>query len=195
MKSSQETSFKAIVIGTSSGGFRALSQVLSPLPKDFPIPIMVVRHQKADTDNFLIKALNEDCQLKIKFAENQETPIAGTVYIAPPDQHLLVNQNGQLALSQSDKINFSRPSIDYLFKSAAAYYTEQLLGIVLTGANDDGALGAKEIKHQGGQILVQDLDSAEYQTMPKATLGKVHADYVVWLDQIGPMLWELLRKA
>lgn len=184
---------KAIVIGTSTGGFLALVKVLRPLPKDFPVPIMVVRHQKADSDDYLIRALNQECPLQINYAQNGMKPESGHVYVAPPDHHLIVNENGLLELSSDQPVNFSRPSIDVLFKSAADYYQSQLLSAVLTGANNDGAAGVEKVKQFGGTVLVQDPDSAEAEVMPEAALKAVDADYVIWLDQIGPKLWDLAR--
>jgi len=138
--------FKLIVIGTSQGGFEALKIVLSSLPCDFSVPILVVRHQLASSDDYIIQALNESCQLTIKYAENNEVALPGTVYLAPPDKHLLINNNGKLLLSAAEKINYSRPAIEPLIKSAADYYKQQLLAIILTGANHDGANGLVAVK-------------------------------------------------
>lgn len=185
---------KAIVIGTSAGGFQALSTVLAPLPRDFAIPILIVRHQRADSDDFIVRALNQISQLNVHFASEGDCPKAGNVYIAPPDRHLEVNSHGCMTLSESPPINYSRPSIDRLFESAARYYGDGLLAAVLTGANSDGAQGAAIVKQQGGSVLVQDPDSAEVRTMPEAAIKRVKVDYVVWLDQIGPQLWTLTQK-
>ncbi len=181
-----------VLIGTSQGGFDALRKVLSPLPADLPVPILVVRHQSANTDSFLLTALSREAQLKVKFAEQGETPYSGTVYIAPPDFHLLVGTDGLLQLSQEEKVKFSRPAIDPLFVSAAAYYGPTALAVLLTGGNDDGTNGVVEIKKHGGRVLIQDPDSAVAPIMPRAALAAVDADYLIWLDQIGPQIWTLL---
>ncbi len=186
--------FKLIVVGTSQGGFEALKAILTPLPVDFPLPILVVRHQPADSDDCIIKALRRASQLKVKFAEKGDLLQPGTVYIAPPDRHLMVEKKGCLNLSTEKKVNFSRPSIEPLFKSAAQAHGSSLLVVVLTGANADGAEALRAIKAYGGTVLVQDSASAEADTMPKAALAAVEADYVIWLDQIGPFLWQLSRE-
>ncbi len=179
-----------IVIGTSQGGFQALTKVLLPLPYDFPIPILVVRHQGAKASNYVVETLNKECHLDINLAHDGEKPRQGNVYFAPPNQHLLVSANGNMQLSSGKKVNFSRPAIDPLFQSAAKALSSSLLAIVLTGANNDGAEGVKAVKKQGGRVIVQDPESAEADTMPKAAMAAVEADYVVWGDQIGPFLWQ-----
>lgn len=194
MRESQAKNYTAIVVGTSAGGFQALVKMLRPLPRDFPIPILVVRHQLADSDNYIVQALSKECQLKVSYAIEGEKPNNGHVYIAPPDRHLTIGPQGLIVLSKSAPVNYSRPSIDLLFQSAAKIYREGVLAVILTGANQDGAEGAKWVKQYGGDILVQDPDSAEASAMPKATLKKVDADYIVWLDQIGPQLWTLTHK-
>lgn len=190
----QETTFTIIVVGTSQGGLEALRAVLSPLPADFPVPILVVRHQVADAGDYLLQALQKNCALKVRYGEAGEWPQPGTVYIAPPDRHLLLGTKGELQLSADKPVHFSRPAIDPLFKSAANCYGAAVLAVVLTGANSDGAEGVVEIKKKGGKVLVQDPESAETDTMPKAALAAIKADYIVWLDQIGPHLWTLTRK-
>jgi len=183
-----------IVIGASQGGFEALKKVLAPLPVDFSVPILVVRHQCARSDGYVVQALNQICQLKVKFAEQRECPQPGTVYLAPPDLHLLVDKEGCLQLVHSDPVHFSRPAIDPLFESAAHCYGSRLLAVVLTGANSDGADGVVMVKKYNGRVLVQDPMTAEADVMPKAALAAVEADYIIWLDQIGPMLWTLTHK-
>lgn len=188
-----EGEISVVLIGTSQGGFDALRKVLRPLPSDFPVPILVVRHQSPNTDSFLITALSRDVQLKVKFAEQGETPSPGIIYIAPPDLHLLVGSGGQLQLTQMEKVKFSRLAIDPLFVSAAAYYGPSALAVLLTGGNDDGTYGVVEIKKFGGLVLIQDPDSAVVPTMPRTALAAVDADYITWLDQVGPQIWTLLR--
>lgn len=195
MSGKSTTSFELIVVGASHGGFEALKKVLRPLPADFPVPILVVRHQSPQTDDYLIDAMNRACQLKVTFAEAGERPQPGVVYIAPPDRHLLVDHNGRLKVTDDAPVNFSRPAIDPLFLSAAKRYGASVLAVVLTGANDDGAIGAAAIHNNGGRVMVQDPVSAESPTMPLATITTVPLDGndIVWLDQIGPQLWDLTR--
>ena len=182
-----------VVMGASVGGFKALRTIFSPLPADFPVPVLVVRHQAADTDDYVVEALNRDCQVHFKFAEEGEQPEAGTIYIAPPDHHLMVGNNGQLHLSKGVPVNYSRPSIDPLFISAAQHYKSTLLAVILTGSNGDGVDGLIEVKGMGGRIVVQDPESAESDVMPRMAMEQVEVDYLVWLDQIGAFLWGMDR--
>lgn len=192
-KHKQKTGYACIAIGTSHGGFEALKSILWPLPKDFSVPILIVRHQAPDTDEYVISALQNVSALNIAFAENGETPQPGNVYLAPPDQHMTIDANGAISLKHGPKINYSRPAIDPLFESVSAHYGSDALAIVLTGANNDGAKGAAMVKSQGGTVIVQDPNSAEAPEMPNAALEKTKVDEVVWLDQIGPHIWTLCR--
>jgi len=189
-----KNTFKLIVIGTSQGGFEALKVILPSLPVDFSVPILVVRHQLANSDDYIIHALNESSQLNIKYAEDSEIPLPGFVYLAPPDKHLLIDHDGRLTLSTGKKINYSRPAIDPFFESAAKYYKQHLLAIVLTGANHDGAKGLVTVKKQQGTIIIQDPDSAESNIMPEAALAKVQPDHLIWLSQIGSVMWNLTQE-
>lgn len=182
-----------VVIGASMGGFHALQRIFSPLPADLSMPVLVVRHQAADTDPAVIHALNRASHLQFKFAEEGEKPRAGVVYIAPPDQHLLVSRSGKIHLSSGQRVNHSRPSIDPLFTSASEYYGRSLLAVVLTGSNRDGVDGCKSVKQAGGAVLVQDPASAESDILPTSVLQSVEVDHLVWLDQIGAFLWGLNR--
>ena len=118
-----------IVMGTSMGGFEALKKILAPLPVDFPVPVLVVRHQAANSCDYIINSLNDACQLKFKYAEQGDHPRPGTVYLAPPDRHLLINKTGHLQLSEHERVNFSRPAIDPLFKSVAQVYAAGVLAV------------------------------------------------------------------
>lgn len=183
-----------VVVGTSQGGFDALKTVLGPLPNDFPAPIVVVRHQKADSDDYILKALGKVSQLKVRFAVHGEIPAPGVVYLAPPDRHLLVGNDGCFHLSMGKPVHFSRPAIDPLFQTAASCFGPNIIAVVLTGANSDGADGVKAIKAHGGVVMVQDPESAEARAMPKAAMASVDVDHTIWLDQIGPFLWSLFRE-
>lgn len=193
-ESSQQT-ITAIVIGASMGGFHALASTLSPLPEDFPVPILIVRHLAANTDDYASERLNRQCHLQVKNAQQDEKPLAGVVYIAPADHHMRVTSRGLLQLSKDKKIQYSRPAIDPLFISAAHFYQRGLLAVVLTGANKDGTAGVIEVKKNAGSVMIQDPESAEARTMPESAMAAVNADYTVTLDQIGPMLWSLTRPA
>jgi two-component system chemotaxis response regulator CheB len=180
------TGFRAVVIGVSAGGIQALSTLLPLLPKDFPLPILVVQHRLAGSDDYITKSLNKICAVQGKEAEEKEAVKAGCIYLAPADYHLLVERDQTLALSVDDKVNYSRPAIDVLFESAAYVWSSGLIGIILTGANSDGAKGLALIKQLGGTTMVQNPETAERGTMPRAALAS--ADYVLELTKIGDIL-------
>lgn len=180
--------FKAVVIGTSSGGLNALSRVLGPLPEDFPIPVLIVQHLGSDADDFMVHHLRRNSNLQVKEADDKDIPKKGWVYIAPPNYHMLVEEEGFLSLAVSPPENFSRPSIDVLFETAADAYTSHLIGIVLTGANNDGTKGALRIKKRNGVMIVQSPETAEATMMPQSVIDNNAADIVLPLDQIGNYL-------
>ena len=139
-------------------------------PANFPLPIFVVVHLPADQNSVMAECLQSKCWLQVKEAEDKEPIQAGTVYVAPPDYHLLVEQDQRLSLSSEEAVQFSRPSIDVLFESAADVYGESLVGVILSGANNDGAQGLQAVIDAGGVGLVQLPDLAHARTMPQAAL-------------------------
>lgn len=183
--------FKVIVIGTSFGGLNALKMNLTVLPKDFPTPIVVVQHLGKDPNDSFIMHLDAICKVRVKEAQEKEKMEPGTVYFAPPDYHILIEDNMTLSLSIDDKVNFSRPSIDVLFESAAYAFHEQVAGVILTGANTDGSIGLKKIKELNGLSIVQDPDTAEALTMPRAAIATCPVDHILPLADIGRFLIEL----
>ncbi len=189
------SAFAMTVMGASAGGFQALRQILGVLPLDYETPILVVRHQSPDADDYVVRALGRETPLRVGFAEQGQRPEQGHVYLAPPDRHLLVDDGGCLCLTDGPPIHFSRPAIDPLFLSSARFYRRQLLAVVLTGGNQDGAAGAAEVKRLGGTLVVQHPESAEAARMPREALALTEPDYLVWLSQIGPLLWDLNRQA
>jgi two-component system, chemotaxis family, protein-glutamate methylesterase/glutaminase len=178
----------AVVIGGSAGALDALSTILTQLPADYPIPIMVVVHIPPHKDSLLASILNMKCKMDVHEAEDKEPLKAGTIYIAPPDYHLLVEKGGTLALSSDEEILFSRPSIDALFESAADAYGDSLMGIVLTGANEDGASGALAIAEGGGMVLIQNPATANASAMPLAAIKLCPRARVMDLPQISEFL-------
>lgn len=185
---------KLIVIGASWGGFDALKIALSPLPESYPVPILVVYHQHHQASDYVVKAFDEACHLKVQFAQQQQRPEAGNVYLAPPDHHLILNQRGEIRLTQDEKHKFSRPAIDPLFHSAASLYGAGVVAVILTGASDDGCDGALSIKQQGGRVYVQHPDSAEAKLLPESVIQSGAYDGMIWLDQVGPLLWDLYHQ-
>ena len=178
--------YDAVVIGASAGGLTALPAVLSALDEDFNIPTVIVQHLSADSDDFLVRHLRKNCRLEVFEAEDKMKPEKGSVYIAPPNYHLLIEEEGTFALTVSPPVNFSRPSIDVLFETAADAWKEGLIGIVLTGANSDGTSGAGRIKERGGMVIVQNPETAESPTMPQS--ASQFADIILPLEKIGNYL-------
>lgn len=162
---------KAVVIGASAGALEALSAILPVLPSGFPVPILVVVHLPPDRDSLLASLLDEKCALTVKEAEDKEILEAGTVYIAPPDYHMHVERDGSISLSADELVLFSRPSIDVLFESAADIYGADLAGVILTGANHDGANGLKAIADKGGVAIVQNPATAHVPIMPQSAIN------------------------
>lgn len=182
---------RAVVIGVSAGAVQALLTILPSLPADYLLPIFITVHVPPDRNNGLVPLLQSTCALTVAEAEDKEAIRPGTIYLAPPDYHLLVERDGGLALSSDEPVNFSRPSIDVLFESAADAYQDGLVGIVLTGANTDGAAGLKAIAARRGQIFVERPDEAYASAMPEAALAACPQATVLSLDEIGKRLVEL----
>jgi two-component system chemotaxis response regulator CheB len=179
---------RAVVIGASAGGLEALKVMLSTLPVCFPLPIAIVQHRDARSDGFLVEYLNRMSRVAVSEPEDKEPLCAGHVYLAPGGYHLLIESDRCFSLSVDARVNYSCPSIDVLFESAADVFAESLIGVVLTGANADGAQGLKAIKARGGLAIVQDPKTAQAPTMPRAALEATAVDYIVDLDRIAPLL-------
>ncbi len=175
---------KAVVIGASAGGVQALSQILPALPACYPVPIFVVVHVPPRRDNALVQLLAAKCALQVKEAEDKEMATGGTVYFAPADYHLLVEAGGTIALSSEEPVNHSRPAIDVLFETAADAFGAALTGIVLTGANHDGAEGLRAVGAAGGIALVEQPVTAEVSTMPAAALAACPSARAMSFEQI-----------
>jgi len=186
--------YKAIVIGSSTGGMEALRIILEVLPKDFPVPVLVAQHISPHSDNYLAKFLDNACKVCVKEAEEKEEAIPGHVYLAPPNYHLLVEKDGFISLSVEARVSYARPSIDVLFESAAEAYNRGLIGIVLTGANSDGSKGLKRIKECRGLTIVQDPNTAQAEAMPRAAIGATNIDHITPLTEIGQLLNKLLKE-
>lgn len=183
--------YEAMVIGVSAGGLAALGKILPKLSKDYPLAVLIVQHMRHDADGFLWRHLDTLCRLTVKEAEDKEAIQSKTVYIAPPDYHLLVEPDRTLSLSADERVNFSRPSIDVLFETAAETYQQRLIGVILTGANNDGTRGLQTIKSYGGLAIVQSPDSAESGAMPRSAIEEVAVDHIVPLDRMGQFLNDL----
>ena len=186
--------FKAIVIGTSFGGLEALKIILPKFGAEFPIPVIIVLHIGDHSNENFLNYMNSLCQLQVKEAESNEKLKEGFVYFAPPNYHLLIESNFTFSLTTDEKHNFSRPSIDILFESAAWAYTKYLIGVVLTGANSDGAAGLKMIKDFGGMTIIQSPCSALAPVMPRAALKTARPELKLKLEEIADKLIELANS-
>jgi two-component system chemotaxis response regulator CheB len=186
--------FKAVVIGVSAGGLQALKILLPALPADFSVPIIIVQHIDPHSDNYLFKYLNDLSAITVKEIEDKETLCAGNVYFAPAGYHLLIEPDTSVSLSLEEKVHYCRPSIDLLFESAAETYGKYLIGIILTGANADGAQGLKTIKECGGLAIAQNPKTAESPYMPHAAINMTEVDHILNLEQIVPLLLRLCKE-
>ena len=182
---------RAVAIGASAGAVQALLKILPALPADYPAAVMIVVHVPPDRDNALVALFQSKCRIRVKEAEDKEIVAAGTVYFAPSDYHLLVEGDGSLALSSDEPVNHSRPSVDVLLESAADAYGEGLIGVVLTGANDDGAAGLRAVVDAGGLAVVQEPAGAYAPTMPAAALKAAAAAKAMPLDRVTAYLASL----
>lgn len=179
---------KAIIIGSSAGCLDALSRILPSLPADYPYPIMVVVHLPSDKDSLIAGLLNEKCELIVQEADDKIPLVGGHVYIAPPNYHLLVEDEEIISLSIEDEVLYSRPSIDVSFQSAADVFGSRLIGIILTGANNDGAMGLASVAAEGGITIVQDPQEAYVSTMPEFALSACPSAQIMNLVNITEFL-------
>ncbi|KAF2395053.1 chemotaxis protein CheB [Pseudomonas sp. NPDC087342] len=186
---------EAIVIGASAGGVEALLNILSPLREGFVLPIIVVLHLPDERRSQLAEVFARRVALPVLEAVDKTLVEAGTLYFAAPGYHLSVEQDRSFSLSLEDRVHYSRPSIDFLFESAADAYGSALAAVLLTGANRDGASGLAQVKHRGGFTVVQDPDEAQVSTMPQAALDLHQPDHILPIRGIGRLLVELERIA
>jgi len=174
----------AVAIGASAGGVEVLSVLLSALPASCRASFFIVMHIPRERPSLLADVFNARCALPVREAEDKEPVQPGTVYFAPPDYHLLLDRGPALALSSDEPVHFSRPSIDVLFDSAADVYGERLLGLILTGANQDGAEGLAAVGRAGGRTVVQEPGGAAVPFLPEAALQVGPVDFVLPLAQL-----------
>ena len=186
--------YKALVIGTSFGGLEALKAIIPQFPKDFPLAVIVVLHIGENQNDSFIRYLNDISQLHVKEAEDKEPISLGTVYFAPPNYHLLIEDDESFSLSTDPKVNHSRPSIDVLFETAAWCYKQNLIGVVLSGLNQDGAYGLLQINDLGGICIVEDPENAIARIMPSAAHKIAKPQFITPLDQIAEKIIELVRS-
>jgi len=183
--------FNAIAIGVSSGGMNAIKFITSSLPAEFSIPIVIVQHIGARSENQWIALLNIKSNLRMKEADEKEKIEPGNVYIAPANYHLLIERDATFSLTIDERVNYARPSIDVLFESAAEAFGPKLIGIVLTGSNHDGTRGIKSIQEHGGLTIVQDPATAESAFMPASAIAAIKPDHILPLPEIVELLVQL----
>ncbi|MEP6621745.1 MAG: chemotaxis protein CheB [bacterium] len=183
MTSDRRGSYDLVVVGTSWGGLAALRTLVSGLPKTFQMAVTLVQHRHKDSDQLLRALLQERTELPVEEVEDKMPLENGRIYVAPPNYHTLV-EPGHFSLSTEAPVRFSRPSIDVTFQSAAQSYGPRTVGVVLTGANDDGSDGLRRIAARGGAVLVQDPDTAESATMPAAAARAVPSAIVMPIEEL-----------
>ena len=182
---------EAIVIGASAGAVQALSIILPALPADYPMPVLVVVHIPADRSDLMAALFQAKCRITVKEAEDKEPIQPGVVYFGPSDYHLQVEAGRTISLSSDELVHFSRPSIDVLFESAADVYGPRLVGVILTGANEDGADGLRRVAQGGGGALVEDPETAFATAMPVAALARCRGARTMSLEGIADALVDL----
>jgi two-component system chemotaxis response regulator CheB len=181
----------AVVIGASAGGIEALLLLLPALPAGLRAPVFIVQHLPRDRASLLVEIFAPRCAVPLQEAQDKQPVEAGNVYFAPPDYHLLLDAGPRLALSVDAPVHYSRPAIDVLFQSAADLYGPRLLGLVLTGGNQDGAEGLASVRAAGGLAAVQDPADAQMPLMPECALATGPADFVLPLRQLASLLGTL----
>ncbi len=185
----------ALVIGGSAGALEVLMTVLPALPRDLSAAVVIVLHLAPHKPSYLRDVLSQRTALAVREPDDKEPMLPGTVYVGPPNYHLLIERNRTLALSVDDAVNFSRPSIDVLFESAAEALGPSVAGVLLTGANDDGARGLARIRASGGITVVQSPETASASAMPEAGIRAAAIDHVLPPERIGPLLVELAKRS
>ena len=190
----KQLKYKAVVMGMSAGGLVAMKKLFPSLPPDFPVPVITVQHMHTSQDGFFVEHLAAGLKITVKEALDKEPIKPGHVYFAPPNYHLLVEKEISFALSIDRLVNYSRPSIDVLFESAAPVWQSGLVGIILTGANGDGAKGMLAIKEHGGLTIAQKPSTAEYPVMPQAAIDTGGVDKVLTIQEIADIFKEFNKR-
>ncbi len=187
-------SYKAVVIGGSAGSFQGVVKILSQLPKGFPLPIIMCLHRLKHVRNGFVEALSIKSVVQVTEPNDKENIKKGSVYLAPANYHMSIELGNYFALSTEEMINNSRPAIDITLGTAAFVYKEKLVGILLSGANRDGALGMRSIHEKGGLTIVQEPTECMIDTMPKAALAVTDIDHIMRIDQIVQFLKDLDKQ-
>ena len=186
------TAFEVVAMASSAGGLAALTNVLSELPNEFPLAIVIVQHLDPNHRSLMASILNRRTKLDVVEAREGDLLQRSTVYMAPPDRHLLVNSDETLSLSQTELVHFVRPSADLLFESVAASYKTKAIAVVLTGSGSDGGMGVRAIKKMGGKVIVQDEATSDFFGMPATAIATGCADYILPLNEIAAKIVSLV---
>jgi two-component system chemotaxis response regulator CheB len=186
--------FDVVAFAASAGGLNALGLVLSGLPESFPAAVLVVQHLDPRHPSFLADILRRRTALQVQEAEGDERLRLGSVFIAPPNRHLLVNPDATIALTQTELVHFVRPSADLMFESVAAVFRDRAIAVVLSGTGSDGSMGVAAIQKMGGKVIAQDEKSSEFFGMPSAAIQTGHVDLIVPLGDIAATLIRLVAK-
>lgn len=180
--------YKALIIGGSAGSFQGVVYLLSHLPESFPLPIFLSLHRLKHVRNGFVEALSIKSKIKIIEPFDKDVAKSGIAYLAPANYHMLMDIDKKITLSTSQQINHSRPSIDLSFQTAAEAYKNQLLGIILSGANKDGAYGLKRVKDCGGHTIVQDPNESQISTMPNAAIQLSKPNQILTIEEISKFI-------
>ncbi|MGH4032147.1 chemotaxis protein CheB [Actinomycetota bacterium Odt1-20B] len=185
--------YAVVAVASSAGGIQGLSVLLSDLSADFPLPVLIVQHLDPRHRTLLPDVLSRRTPLLVKLAQSGEQVEGGTVYLAPPNRHLLIGPEGNISLSDSELVHFVRPSADLLFESVAGAYGSRAIACVLTGTGVDGAMGVDAVKSRGGTVIVEDPRTAQFAGMPGAAVDTGAVDFVLPLEEIAAAIRELVE--
>jgi len=187
--------YDIVAIAASAGGITALGRVLGGLPAGFPVPVVVVQHLDPRHKTIIAEVLGRRAKAPVVLAQDGVRAEPGTIYVAPPNHHLLVEAEGVLVLSSSELVHFLRPSADLLFESVAGAYGPRAIACVLTGTGSDGAMGASAIKSRGGTVIAEDPELAEFRGMPDAVIAAGAVDFILPLDEIATVICGLVTPS
>ncbi len=187
--------YDIVAIAASAGGITALGRVLGGLSVGFPVPVVVVQHLDPRHKTVIAEVLGRRAKAPIVLAQDGVRAEPGTIYVAPPNHHLLVEAEGVLVLSSSELVHFLRPSADLLFESVAGAYGPRAIACVLTGTGSDGAMGASAIKSRGGTVIAEDPELAEFRGMPDAAIATGAVDFILPLDEIAAVICGLVSPS
>lgn len=186
--------YRALIIGGSAGSFQVITKILSTLPANFPLPVLLCLHRLKHVRSGFVEALSIKSALPVVEPDDKDPIRAGKAYLAPANYHMFIELGNRIALSTEPPVNHSRPSIDLSFVTAGQVYREKIIGIILSGANKDGAFGMKKIKDYGGLTIVQDPEECQVKTMTEAALRLTSVDHVMKTDEIIKFLQNLNKQ-